>query len=281
MGKLGVIRRCSARRGKYHGDVTFPNAQSQYQVRSEWGVAGARSVATDADVVVWVDVLGAEEQPARRQCAHAVAEFSALGARAVAGSLRNRTAVARWVSQQQNLKGGRVRVAVIAAGDVHEDGSILFSVEDLLATGAVIDAFAAEGTTTARRKPRQRVPRSPGCAVPSGIWLLPRRLAGARLRHSTIYPAFHQLLAQTGLEHDYSPCPRLHDFRHSFAVKTLLGWYGEGVDVAAHMPLLSTYLGHVNPASTYWYLSAAPELLALAAKYLEDTELEDDEGEQS
>jgi len=104
---------------------------------------------------------------------------------------------------------------------------------------------------------------------------------GARLRHSTIYPAFHQLLAQTGLEHDYSPCPRLHDFRHSFAVKTLLGWYREGVDVAAHMPLLSTYLGHVNPASTYWYLSAAPELLALAAKYLEDTELENDEGAQS
>jgi integrase/recombinase XerD len=63
--------------------------------------------------------------------------------------------------------------------------------------------------------------------------------------------------------------PRLHDLRHSFAVKTLLGWYRDGQDVAARMPLLSTYLGHVDPAATYWYLSAAPELLGLAANRLE------------
>jgi integrase len=62
---------------------------------------------------------------------------------------------------------------------------------------------------------------------------------------------------------------RVHDLRHSFAVKTLLGWYRDGGDVAARMPLLSTYLGHVDPAATYWYLSAAPELLALAAQRLE------------
>jgi integrase/recombinase XerD len=60
-----------------------------------------------------------------------------------------------------------------------------------------------------------------------------------------------------------------HDLRHSFAVKTLLGWYRDGGDVAARMPLLSTYLGHVDPAATYWYLSAAPELLHLAAERLE------------
>ena len=60
-----------------------------------------------------------------------------------------------------------------------------------------------------------------------------------------------------------------HDLRHSFAVKTLLGWYRDGGDVQARLPLLSTYLGHVDPADTYWYLSAAPELLALAAERLE------------
>ena len=48
-------------------------------------------------------------------------------------------------------------------------------------------------------------------------------------------------------------------------MRTLLGWYRDGADVAARMPLLSTYLGHVHPANTYWYLSAAPELLALVA----------------
>ena len=50
---------------------------------------------------------------------------------------------------------------------------------------------------------------------------------------------------------------------------TVLGWYRSGRDVEALMPRLSTYVGHVDPASTYWYLEAAPELLALASKRLE------------
>ena len=93
---------------------------------------------------------------------------------------------------------------------------------------------------------------------------------GTRLCHPTIYLPFRALLDQAGVRHP-SPSrhPRLHDLRHSFAVKTLLGWYRDGGDVAARMPLLSTYLGHVDPAATYWYLSAAPELLALAAQRLE------------
>jgi integrase/recombinase XerD len=52
-------------------------------------------------------------------------------------------------------------------------------------------------------------------------------------------------------------------------VRTVLDWYRAGVDVQAQMPLLSTYLGHVSPAASYWYLSAAPELLALAGRRLE------------
>lgn len=62
--------------------------------------------------------------------------------------------------------------------------------------------------------------------------------------------------------------PRIHDMRHTFAVTTLLGWYRDGRDVAAMMPVLSTYLGHTKPANTYWYLTATPELLALAAGQL-------------
>jgi integrase/recombinase XerD len=60
-----------------------------------------------------------------------------------------------------------------------------------------------------------------------------------------------------------------HDFRHSFAVHTLVRWYRAGADVGALLPRLSTYLGHLTPGYTYWYLSAAPELLALAAARLE------------
>jgi integrase/recombinase XerD len=63
----------------------------------------------------------------------------------------------------------------------------------------------------------------------------------------------------------------LRDLRHGFAVTTLLGWYASGVEVEPRLPLLSTYLGHVNPASTYWYLSASPELLAAAAERLDPT----------
>ena len=50
---------------------------------------------------------------------------------------------------------------------------------------------------------------------------------------------------------------------------TVLDWYRQGVDVSAMLPRLSTYLGHLDPAATYWYLSAAPELLALAADRLD------------
>lgn len=63
--------------------------------------------------------------------------------------------------------------------------------------------------------------------------------------------------------------PRLHDLRHTFAVTTMLDWYRDGHDVQVRLPLLSTWLGHVDPASTYWYLHAVPELLAHAARRLE------------
>ena len=63
--------------------------------------------------------------------------------------------------------------------------------------------------------------------------------------------------------------PRIHDLRHSFAVTTVIGWYRDGVDVQAHLPVLSTYLGHASPEATYWYLQATPQLLALAAQRLD------------
>ena len=76
---------------------------------------------------------------------------------------------------------------------------------------------------------------------------------------------FRQLIDDAGVGADAPSPPRLHDLRHTFAVRTLLGWYRTGEDVQAKIPSLSTYLGHREPSSTYWYLSAAPELLALAA----------------
>lgn len=92
-----------------------------------------------------------------------------------------------------------------------------------------------------------------------------------RPAYGTVQSAFKDLVARAELRPRSPRCrPRLHDLRHSFAVATLVGWYQTGVDVQARLPLLSTYLGHVNPANTYWYLTAAPELLGLAGQRLQD-----------
>jgi integrase len=80
---------------------------------------------------------------------------------------------------------------------------------------------------------------------------------------------FARLVEAAGLDPRTGPPPRVHDLRHSFAVATLLDWYRDGADIDARMPLLSAYLGHVSPVSTYWYLQATPELLAVAARRLE------------
>ena len=92
---------------------------------------------------------------------------------------------------------------------------------------------------------------------------------GTRLDARGIHKLFPGLVHKAGLEQPGRRRPRLHDLRHRFAMRTLLGWYRAGVDVEARMPLLSTFLGHSNPENTYWYLSAVPELLSLASERLE------------
>jgi integrase/recombinase XerD len=95
---------------------------------------------------------------------------------------------------------------------------------------------------------------------------------GTRLIHTGVNAAFRKLIADTGIGHDGERRPRPHDLRHSFAVRVLLGWYRDGDEVEARLPSLSTYLGHTKPTSTYWYLSAVPELMAIAAQRLEGNE---------
>ena len=93
---------------------------------------------------------------------------------------------------------------------------------------------------------------------------------GNRLLYGDAQGTFHHLVLGVGLTPRSASCrPRLHDLRHAFAVRTLLDAYRCGDDVQLRLTLLSTYLGHVDPAATYWYLSAAPELLAFAAQRLE------------
>jgi integrase len=94
--------------------------------------------------------------------------------------------------------------------------------------------------------------------------------AGTRLRYPNVQCTFRLLLRRAGIEPRSASCrPRLHDLRHSFALRTMIDGYRDEGDVGPRLALLSTYLGHVEPGMTYWYLSAAPELLGLAGDRLE------------
>ena len=93
---------------------------------------------------------------------------------------------------------------------------------------------------------------------------------GTRLTTWSVRATFVTLSQQIGLRapKDHHG-PRLHDLRHRFAIRTLLDWYRSGADVEQRLPQLAAYLGHAHVGDTYWYLSATPELLALAARRLE------------
>lgn len=95
--------------------------------------------------------------------------------------------------------------------------------------------------------------------------------SGGPLAYRTVLWVFGRLLGLAGVRAaPGQPRPRIHGLRHTFAVATLTSWYRNGADVPALLPLLSTYMGHVDPKSTYWYMQATPELLALAAARLDD-----------
>jgi len=93
---------------------------------------------------------------------------------------------------------------------------------------------------------------------------------GNRLDNGEIHRAFYALSQKIGLR-DISDChgPRLHDFRHRFAMEALLRWYRADDDVERRLPILSAYLGHVHVSDTYWYLSQSPALMQEAMSRLE------------
>lgn len=112
-----------------------------------------------------------------------------------------------------------------------------------------------------RRDAHLRRPRSPYFFVAE---------RGGQLLLQYVHRVFWRLSRQIGLRgtSDHTG-PRLHDFRHRFAVETLLRWYRSGQSVELLLPVLSTYLGHTCIRDTYWYLSACPELMGHAARRLE------------
>ena len=109
---------------------------------------------------------------------------------------------------------------------------------------------------------------------PDGYFFVNR--VGKPLDHGTVRRTFYVLSQMVGLRPDLGHAsdgpnegPRIHDFRHRFAVQTLRRWYEAGEDVQRKLPLLSTYLGHAHVSDTYWYLTAHPELMVNAVERLE------------
>ncbi len=91
---------------------------------------------------------------------------------------------------------------------------------------------------------------------------------GTRLDRSGVSKTLRQITTDMGIR-TAAVRPTVHQLRHSFAVRTLIDWQQSGVSIDGHIATLSTYLGHIAPSDTYWYLSASPELMAIAAERLD------------
>ena len=92
---------------------------------------------------------------------------------------------------------------------------------------------------------------------------------GTRLIYRNVHPSFDRVLKAVGL-YKKTPKPRIHDLRHTFIVRAVERWYHEGLNVESKLSHLSTYVGHVSPSSTYWYLHSVPELMVYAAERLNE-----------
>lgn len=120
------------------------HAQAKYQIRFDWASDGAAAVASDADIVVWVDVLppvDGDPESTARDALPLLPDTAAV----IAGGLNTASAVATWILEEQVRLGRRAMVAIVAAGGTTASGAVRFAVEDQLAAGAIVDALAGVG----------------------------------------------------------------------------------------------------------------------------------------
>jgi len=212
-----------------------------------------------ADLLVW---------RSRRRVPHLYADSEVLALMDAASIIptAHRAATLRALIGVLAVTGMRVGEAIrLDRGDIDHEHELLVVRDSKFGKSREL-ALHPSTITALRRYLRRRdrpVPAEPTAALFTSA-------AGTRLTYCNVHLAFKRIAAHAGLRPRSAACrPRPHDLRHSFAVNTVLDAYRSGDDVHARLPLLSTYLGHVSPGSTYWYLQAAPELLALAGQRLE------------
>jgi len=166
--------------------------------------------------------------------------------------------------------GMRISEAIaLADADVDLDAGLLTIRRGKFGKSRLVPLHPSTTATLQRyRRQRDRYVRSTP-DTPLFIATRGQRL-GQPLGEHQVHRIFDQLRRELGWtgRGAHGP-PRIHDLRHSFAVKRLLLWHQQGVDLDQRMLVLSTYLGHVKVSSTYWYFTAVPELMAIAGKRFE------------
>ncbi|HET6186238.1 MAG TPA: tyrosine-type recombinase/integrase [Trebonia sp.] len=143
--------------------------------------------------------------------------------------------------------------------------------DDVDLTEGVITVRAGKGGKS------RLVPLHPSALEPLGAYVCRRGAAAApaaffrtddhdRLTYAAVRSTFNGLRRRLGWSGEgRTRPPRIHDLRHRMAVKRLLAWHAENADVDAKLPALATYLGHSGVSDLYWYFSATPELMTVAA----------------
>jgi integrase len=107
------------------------------------------------------------------------------------------------------------------------------------------------------------------------------RLLGEPIGDRQVHRIFDDLRRQLGwVDRGSHGTPRIHDLRHAFAVRRLVLWHEQGVDIGQRMLALSTYLGHVKVSSTYWYLTGVPELMSLLGQRFERFAYPQEDGDE-
>ncbi|MCO4239830.1 tyrosine-type recombinase/integrase [Pseudarthrobacter raffinosi] len=165
-------------------------------------------------------------------------------------------------------------IGLMAATGMRIGEALALNLED-------VDLAADVITVTGKYGKERLVPLHPSTAGALGRYLSASRdlvtardpdaffltYIGTRPHTGNLQTAFRSLATPLGLTpRPGAKAPRLHDFRHTFATESLTEAYHDGADADARIAVLATYLGHVSPASTYWYLSSTPELLALVTE---------------
>lgn len=194
-------------------------------------------------------------------------EVAALiaAARALSGSTGLRPLTHATMLGLLSVTGMRVSEVVnLDRDDVDLTGGVLIVRDSKFGKSRHLPVHAST-TRALTRYARHRDRLCPHPLVPA--FFLAER--GTRITGCTLRRTFARLSKQVGLRTpstSHGIGPRLHDLRHRFAVNTLLRWYRDEVDVERHIPQLATWLGHAHVSDTYWYLTATPELLHLAAR---------------